>query len=362
MHPDWRAHLIDEGAVIRDGVVVGFEPGHVSGEGDAIEAIDAVMDLSDIVPLDIHGPDASRFLQNQFTNDLSRVDGSSAQLSGYCTAKGRLLALFVATTTGDGGARAGYRLLLPRDVLPIARTQLERFRLRADVTFHDASDESCTIGLVGVDVGEALARAGMSEPPGAWCVTTGDRLTVVRVMGRVPRLLAVGPPATVRELWGRVTPRLAPAGRDVWTRHQIRAGEPSVTAETSGSFVPQMLNLHAIDGVSFTKGCYPGQEVVARVHYLGQIKRRMYRVSSTTGDPPAPGTPVWSAEDDARAGTIVVSASLRAGGLDALAVLTTASAEAASDSDALRLGDADGPTLHVRHLPYDVPLTRDESS
>jgi tRNA-modifying protein YgfZ len=346
MREDWKHHLIDHGAEfdgdrLRD---------YGNGERERRVAVngDVVCDLSHRGLLEVRGADAQTFLQGQFGNDLREVTERHSQLSSYCSPKGRAYAVFRLFRDRDA-----WLIDLPADRSEALRKRLSMFVLRAQVVIENAADSRIHFGVSGPNVTRHLETALGTLPaaPGD-CHRVGD-LLVLRVPGMLhPRYEVYGELDACRGLWNDLNVHCAPFGPEGWRLLEIIAGLPTVREATSEAFVPQMLNLHALGGISFTKGCYPGQEVVARMHYLGKLKRRMYRLAIEGTDRPLPGSPVFLAGGDPGQpdGEIVDSALHPDGLWAALAVLQTAAAEGP-----LRWGGPDGPAAHAVTLPYPVP-------
>lgn len=291
----------------------------------------------DLGYLHVSGGDATRFLHNQFTNNIEALPAPGWLYAGYCTPKGRLLAFMTVLRR----ATNDYLLLMPRDVLAAVQQRLRMYVLRDDVHI-EADDEGLAIvGLLGEPGGSPGSLLAGLESSTAACDENGCLLRLDEA-GR--RLLLLAP-----------EPAVGSAGEDMdrWALAEIEAGIPRVEKATMEAWVPQMVNLDLIGGVSFKKGCYPGQEVVARVHYLGRIKQRMYRLTTASAAATSPaGTPVYAAGlADGPAGT-VVRAAARDGGQDLLAVLQCAVVD---EGQALSLATADGPALLVESLPYPFP-------
>jgi folate-binding protein YgfZ len=304
----------------------------------------AVTDLSHFGLIRAGGADLRTFLQGQLTNDVNQVGPDLAQLSSYCSPKGRMLGSFWIFQRGDA-----LYLQLPAERLDAILKRLRMFVLRAQVTLEDASAELARFGVAGDCAADLLPFA----PAADRASITRDDITVIRLPADRPRFEVIGPPEALGGLWAAVADRAVQTGPDFWALLDIRAGIPNVFEDTVEAFVPQMANLQLVGGVSFTKGCYTGQEVVARMQYLGKLKRRMHRVHIDSGDRPAPGSEVFSpsSESGQGAGRIVDAAPSPEGGFEALAVLQISSAEA----DDLRLGDAAGPALRLLDLPYTFP-------
>lgn len=345
MHDEWRSFLAAQGAEIADGEVRRYPESGDMESARAALAGDVVADVSHAGLVAVGGPDAARFLQNQLTGDVRALNPETSQLSGYCTEKGRLIATF-RLFLRDGR----YYMRLPREVLDTTVQRLRTFVLRSKVAIDDASDEMAGIGLSGPGA-EALARGVLGDAPRAADeVWVADSLTALRIAGPHPRLELLSDVGSMREIWGRIAGRAVRVGAGAWRLLDILAGVPTIRRATVEAFVPQMVNYQLVGGVSFTKGCYPGQEVVARMKYLGQLKRRMYRAHVDSAAPPAPGAKLYvpGAGPGQSAGMVVDAAPAPEGGYEMLAVIQIADAE----SGGVRLGDAGGPELSLRALPY----------
>lgn len=303
----------------------------------------AITDLSHFGLIRVSGADLRSFLQGQLTNDMNLVTPEHAELSSYCSPKGRMLGTFWVFQRGGD-----LYLQLPTERLEAILKRLRMFVLRAQVRLEDASDELARFGIAG-DCAEAILPF---VPDGANDCVTRDEVTLIRLPGDRPRFELIGPPQVLGGLWSQMAGKAHQVGAEFWSLLDIRAGIPNVFEDTVEAFVPQMANLQLVGGVSFTKGCYTGQEVVARMQYLGKLKRRMYRVH-IDDECPAPGTEVFSpsSESGQGAGRIVDAAPAPEGGFEALAVVQISSAEA----DDLRLRDAQGPALRLLDLPYAFP-------
>ena len=255
--------------------------------------------LPQLALIRVTGADADTFLQGQLSNDLRQLSPARAQLSSLNSAKGRLLAILHAWREGDA-----VLLELPRALLdPIAK-RLRLYVMRSKVTLAAAEDLLVT-GLAGPDAAKALAQAGLPMPSGPLECAHAGGVTVTKRLGSPERYTLISPAAQ--------PPRLAvPSGdAQAWKQLEIQAGVPVVYPETQDRFVAQMCNLDALGGIAFDKGCYTGQEVIARVHYRGAVKRHM-SLLRLAGPAPAPGAKIAEGE--------VVDAVDRDGGSDALVV------------------------------------------
>ena len=280
------------------------------------------------------GADAATFLQGQLTNDVLSLGPERAILAGFCSAKGRLQASFWVTRP----APDELLLVCAADLLAPTLKRLSMFVLRSKCKLDDATAELPLVGVAG---------AGF-EPAGAmtWRVqdtALGKTIRVPDAAGQ-PRCIVIGANAAALV----EGPVLA---LDTWRWLDLQAGVPLIQAATVDKFVPQMLNYEIVGGVDFKKGCYPGQEVVARSQYRGTIKRRMF-LFDTDGDA-APGVELFDARDAGQpAGMVVNAAPNPQGGCSLLAEVKLAAVDGVSG---LRLGDAAGPSLTLRELPYRVP-------
>ena len=311
------------------------------------EAGDCVLnDLSHFGLIRVEGEDAQSFLQGQLTNDMRLVTEAHSNLAGWCSAKGRMLANFRCLRRGDA-----YYLQTLQEHLPTVLKRLGMYVLMSKVTLADASDELMRLGVTGDCAADLLKHHFDEIPETANAVAQQAGLTLIRLPGETPRFELLGPAETLTTFWQEAELHAVRMGDDFWALQEIRAGVPLIYPATSEAFVPQMTNMQLVDGVSFTKGCYTGQEVVARMQYLGKLKRRMYLAHVASGTRPEPGDELYSPGSTSGQGTgKVVDARPADGGYDLLAVIESSSAE----SDKVCLGE-NGPCLELRALPYPFP-------
>jgi folate-binding protein YgfZ len=344
----WKHHLAESGAEY-DADGAGDSVAHYGNPVQEREVALSGTVFSDLTHLGVigaHGADAQAFLQSQLGNDINALDVAHSQLSSYCTPKGRMLGLFRIFRTEDS-----FYLRLPADTLDAVLQRLRMFVLRADVTLEDASEAFIRLGVAGRKAADILAGAcGQPVPEAVNAVTRAGDLTILRVPGVLPRFEVYAASLdAAKDLWDALNVDAAPVGMPAWRLLEILAGLPAVYAGTSELFVPQMANLQLVDGVSFKKGCYPGQEIVARMQYLGTLKRRMYLGRIATDEAVAPGASLFSAGNGEQvSGRIVDAQPHPDGGQAALAVLQIGAAEAGD----LHLGSADGPAFDLETLPY----------
>jgi tRNA-modifying protein YgfZ len=282
------------------------------------------------------GEEAAKFLHGQLTNDFSLLGLSEARLAGFCSAKGRLLASFI----GFKLAHDDILLVCSADLLPATLKRLSMFLLRAKAKLSDASAEFQLWGLAGDAVPAAL-------PAAAWSKLDADSAKLVRLY----------PAAGVgRAMWVAPVDAPAPAGERLaeaqWRWLEVMSGVATLSQPVVEAFVPQMLNLESVGGVNFKKGCYPGQEVVARSQFRGTLKRRAFVFQGDAAM--ASGQEVFHDSDPSQpCGTVVEAAPNPETGWNAIVSMQTNAAE----SGRLHLAAADGPALTLLPLPY--PLLAD---
>ncbi len=350
MHTEWKTLIEATGAVIEAGAVRHF--GNPSRELQALATGAIIADLSHTGLIAVRGPDAATFLQNQFSNDVREVSQQHSQMSAYCNPKGRILACFRIFMRDDT-----YYLRMPRELIDTTLKRLRMFVLRAKVTLEDASDTLVRIGIASPHDTTGLKDILGGLPEDVDNTVHNNGLTVIRLPGAQPRFEIIGEFATTKDVWDKLSAHATPVGASTWDLLDIRAGIPTIYTATSEAFVPQMVNLHLINGVSFKKGCYPGQEIVARMHYLGTLKRRMYLAHILSDTAPQPGDTLYGSgtENTQGIGAIVTAQPAPEGGFDALAVVEIKAAE----HSGVHLHSAGGATLAFRELPY--PLSPSET-
>jgi len=300
-------------------------------ELDAARTGAVVCPLSHFELLRFSGVDAQSFLQAQLTCDVLQVTPTTARYGGYCTSKGRLIADFLLMRTPQA-----YLMHLPAESGVVLAERLRKFVLRAKV---EIGRETAlrAIGIAGPDAA-ALLQQSVGECPHLPLESVlYPGATLLRLPGDA--FLAIAPQPDIAGLWEALARQATPAGMDCWNWLQIRAGIPWITAATREQFVPQMVALDAIGGVDFQKGCYPGQEIIARTRYLGEVKRVL--CFGHCDGLAAAGDALLSADGQSR-GMVVNAAPAPGGGSDLLAV-----AQTSMDGDLLRLGSADGPGVRI---------------
>jgi hypothetical protein len=288
----------------------------------------------------VSGPDAVAFLQSQLTNDIYTLSASDSQLSAWCDPKGRVQVIFRVMLERDD-----VLLLAPTDVVLRVLPRLKMFVLRRKVTIEQ--DLSYSVQAVGGDDAHATFAACAIAAPDRNTITRTGNLSVV---GTLAGALIFGPRDDASALQTQLVAAGAEHGLEsTWHDACLAVGLPSIEPATQGEYIPHMLNLDRLDGISFDKGCYPGQEIVARTHYLGRIKRRTYTLQLESGERPQPGVQVMD-ESGTVAGKVLSSSVGDGPHSDVvLAVLTSEIANAAHT-----LHGPEGTTLSLCTLPYSL--------
>jgi len=293
------------------------------------------------------GEEAQAFLHNQLSCDVAALTFGRSTYGAYCTPKGRVLASFLLWHSEQG-----LFMQLPSSLREPIQQQLSKFILRSKVRAENAAGDWALIGVAGKDAAARLQQALGAAPTSPHHVLHVDGVSIIRLP--VDRYeIAVSKkqaPRLAEALGGADT-----AGPDHWEWLTIRAGIPVILPATQEQFVPQMVNLDLIGGVSFQKGCYPGQEIVARMHYRGTLKQRMYLANVAAAERPQPGDKLYTPDFGEQAsGAIVNAARSPEGGYDVLAVIQSASAEKGD----IHWKSLDGPELKLLSLPYRVTSDR----
>lgn len=337
----WREFLQSQGANYREGFVEDF--GNPDAERRAVAASNVLVDLSHFALLSATGADAKTFLNGQLTNDIALLDATHSQLSAWCSPKGRMLTVFRVIPQSDG-----YLLQLPAPLHDDISKRLRMYILRSKVTLTSADENYVRIGFAGPNAAERVRAAVGTVPTETNGVARSGEHIVLALPGFHPRYEILCPPSDAQRVWQQLSADAVRAGAAAWTWHDIMAGLPTVLPETSDAFIPQMANMDLVNGLSFKKGCYTGQEIVARVHYLGRLKQRMYRAHVEASNAPKPGLAIYAGGQSQSTGTVVSAAPSPTSGYDLLAVIHVESAE----KGGLHLEHVDGPALSLEPLPY----------
>jgi folate-binding protein YgfZ len=337
----WTEFLTSQGAALADATVTDF--GDPQAELASAAAQTVIADLSHFGLIGLAGEEAQTFLHGQITNDLRGLTSQAAVFAGYLSAKGRMLANFLVMKRGDD-----VLVMLPASLREPIQKRLSMFILRSKVKARDAGAEWVRLGVNGPDASQALTEAlGYELPGGLMGMAHGEQTFVLRLGDQ--RFDVFVQPEAATAIWQQLSTRCRPVGAPAWDWLMVQSGVPMVLPQTQDHFVPQMANMELLGGVSFNKGCYPGQEIVARSQYLGKVKRRLFLAHIDA--PAAAGDELFSSElQDQAAGHIANTAPAPGGGFDVLAVVHNSCVEAGD----VHLKARDGAPLVFRPLPYPV--------
>jgi folate-binding protein YgfZ len=293
--------------------------------------LDGIAPINHLGVIRVEGEDAAKFLHGQLTQDFSLLGLDQARLAAFCSAKGRMQASFI----GFKRSQTEILLVCSRDLLPATLKRLAMFVMRAKAKFTDASDAFVLFGLAG-----SATQAGAADAP--WAASHSGEATLINLY---PAL------GVARQLWVAPADTPAPAGAalsaDLWLWGDVRSGVATLSQPLFEAFVPQMLNFESVGGVNFKKGCYPGQEVVARSQFRGTLKRRGFVVHADAAL--IPGQEIFNSQDaEQPVGLVVQVAAAPAGGWDAIVSLQLS----ALQSGSLHAGSIGGLPLAVMPLPY----------
>jgi len=326
MNPQWKNFLLSRQAVIEnDGRIVFAE-----SKADQSH----LYPISDLAVLSVSGKDAAKLLQGQATCNVFEVSETQARIGAFCNPKGRAIATFLIAKKADA-----YLLVLPLELLEPIKTRLQKYVLRSDVKFTDSSDNLC---LLGISANEAAAEPRFAAHSKADAVS-------IALGSTAERRLVIAEPEQAIALWADyLSQGYAPGNSEDWRLLDLLAGIPWLSQATSEEHVPQMLNLDKLDGISFTKGCYTGQEIVARTHYLGKAKRALFLAECALDTAPAANTAIMDRSGGEQSRGEVLTAISRGGICHVLAVLLV------SDSGEYDLVLKDHPEISLRLLP--LPL------
>ena len=340
----WQEFLSNQGAE--------WHAGAASFPASDANADLQLIDLSPLGAIAISGPDSQKFLQGQLTCDLVNLPDEHLTMGAHCNPKGRMISAFHALKI----SQSEFVLLMPADLVPAALAALKKYAVFFKTELTDASDEFRWFGLMGHDVGARashllnLSHDARSDLVSGQLIPfdhNGHRALAAMLS---ERLVAIQVPSSqAADLWQQLSASPAtPSSYSDWLQQMITEGLPQLHASTSELFIPQMLNLHLLGAVSFKKGCYTGQEVVARMQYLGAAKRRMYHARIEGDALPEPGAEVFTPDGGSSIGNVVQGCA-NDNASELLVVLTKAKV---ADGDTLQL--ADGRTLELLDLPYDA--------
>jgi len=349
MNASWREKLTSFGLVQKDG---SFVYPAVSSASDVLCTL-----ASDTI-FQVSGDDAEKFLQDQFSNDIGALETPGSQLTTWSSPKGRVIAVMRVVRVDDG-----YLIKLPTLLAEPVLKRLRMYALLFKVVIDgklrkperplllESRDDLVAIGISGQSAEAAMANAGyaVGQQPDDTTEVSGDAW-ITRVRGEIPRFEIIGSAEKLAELWATCSEGCSMADESAWRLQNIDAGLPSVGEQTTEAFVLQMLNLQHINGVSFTKGCFPGQEVVARMQYLGKLKRQMFRLQYSGDHVPLAGDEIYKAGGGSAAGKVVDAVNTGDGTSRLLAVIAID-----ATNEPLFFDKEEQQALTLLEFPYDTP-------
>lgn len=351
---NWKAFLAEKGAQFKDSHLLSFgDPEQAELENTLLAQGDVLFDLSDTSIIKVSGEDAESFLQNQLTNDIRNISETNHQTSAWCSPKGRIIASFRVFKQQDS-----YFLTVSSDLLEHVIKKLSMYVMMSKVTIEDATDSYTFFAYAGKEADNNLQTIISKDNDNKesklasedYQTSRHKSLSILRISSntKIPSFQIFGELDDAKQLWEACSVTAKPASSTHFSYLNILAGLPVITEPSSEKWIPQMVNFIAVNGVDFKKGCYPGQEVVARLNYLGKTKRRMYRIEIDTEILPAVNDTISSASDTA-AGQILNTALNLEGKVEALAILKIAEAE-----KQLTLANNKNASITLLELPYSL--------
>jgi tRNA-modifying protein YgfZ len=340
----WQSYLITQGAHLDNGAIMHF--GHPEQERKHLSDGNIICDLSHLTLLELNGADAANFLQGQVTNDVKLLNGQQAHYTGYCSPKGRLLGLFLAF------AHQGHlHLQMPSSIAEGIAKRLRMYVLRSKVVITDKSDSIIKLGLNGPHAEEILTALFGDTPIEPYALKTLEQATIVRLpsIAGQQRYEIFTSTEHADSIWKSLNLKASPVGKPCWDWLEIQSGIAEIIVATQEQFVPQMVNLDVLNAINFKKGCYTGQEIVARTHYLGSVKRRTFLMEVSSDVSPQAGDKLLD-EYNNEIGQVVRVAPNLVSGFDLLSELRIEAQQA-------------GPIFWLTHmltnkaLPYSLGLT-----
>ena len=339
MNSIWHSFQKQTNAVIENNDIIHYGNASTELKNTGSNAL-VMADLSHFGMIHFSGDDASEFLQGQLSCDVTKIDHCTAQYGSCCTPKGRMLASFLVWQDSSG-----YFMQLPISLLITLEKRLSMYVMRTKVKLNNDSDKYIRIGLAGYLASEVVEKIFGVSPTPSLSVINNENESILCLSQ--DRFEIITSPENAPKLWENLKKYAMPVGKSCWSWLEIKAGIPNITPATQEQFVPQMTNLEAIGGISFRKGCYPGQEIVSRTQFLGKIKRRMYLANIYTKESISAGDELYSNKKQV-CGMVVNAAHSPEGGYDVLAVIQTDSVK----NENIYWKKIKGPILKFLPLPY----------
>ncbi|HSR61775.1 MAG TPA: folate-binding protein [Gammaproteobacteria bacterium] len=305
-------------------------------------------DLSHFAMLEASGDDAADFLQNQLTCDINKLPPDEWCFCGWCLPNGRTICTFILFRRDDR-----FYFILPAMLKDKIMKRLGMYILRAEVTLKDVSEDFALLGLSGESIESTLKVSNITFDNNGYSVHTNADLSVLGLWNSTPRCIVICPIDRLSTLSKRIRIAFEEGDRSTWSLLDIEAGIPWITEAISEAFIPQMLNLDRMQGLSFQKGCYPGQEVISRLYFRGELKRRLYLGQGEGSITPGAGDQLEVTDSGKLAGDIVDAERHPDGGFRFLAVTQIDAAE--KHSLRLRGGENNPVSLQPLHYPESHP-------
>jgi len=344
MNNDWKNYILQNGAKQNDEGLFVFD--NAFSDAQLADGSDIICDLSHFSTVVVAGGDSAEVIQGQFTNDVNKVDEDQSQISAFCNNKGRMLANFRLFQS-----QQNYFLSIRSDLVESSIEHLQKYILRSEVAIQDISEQLIHIGISGNNVENMLSPFVDKLNTSVDSVSHNDDYIAIRVSGETPRYEIFCSLEHAMTLWKTISDKSNVVNSAYWDYLNIKNGLPFIDSNTREEFVPQMANMELINGVSFEKGCYTGQEIVARTHYLGKQKRRTYRIKIISDTAPKAGDQLATdtSTENQYTGTLMNVYQTAKNEYEALAVIQIKSAE----SEKLKLKDADAE-ITALELPYSL--------
>lgn len=358
---EWLQLLTSQGASFKEDIALSF--GESSSDYAQLSQATVLCELADQGVLSLNGADSCQFLQGQTTADFDQLDRTTSLNGAFCTLQGRVLSNFTAVLTADDRML----LVMAKGLIEVTLQEKARYAAFFKTELSNTSAQYRILGLSGPDSVSLLAKLYGSVPEDHNSLSLDSGEVIVSLNSSSEHELETGHPAPPRrfimliprdlaaERWQQLEQQARPTGLPYWHLLNIRAGMADIYSETSTAFIPQMLNYDLTDAVSFTKGCYTGQEIVARMQYRGSLKRRLQRLQLKTADLPARGSEITGNHGDKAVGRIVLAAPRDKDHCEALAVLNQAELPSTNTFNL----ELDGASVCAKLLPLPYTTTNE---
>ena len=291
----WQNNLAAQGAMVESDTIMHFS----DAKSELLATLNSniLCDLNHLGLLEISGADAVTFLQKQVTNDVKLLTGHNAHYSAYCNPKGRMLSLFLAFAHHNNQLGDHLHLQFNRTLLEPIMKRLKMYVMRSKVDIKDVSESIIKFGINGPQAASILTSSFAKTPAQDYELVSLENATILKLpsFAHQARFQIFTDIENAPIIWNALKANCQLVGKPCWDWLEIQAGIPDIQPTTQEQFVPQMLNLDILNGINFKKGCYAGQEIVARTHYLGSVKRRTYLTSIATSETPNAGDTVLKA-------------------------------------------------------------------